>query len=257
MKGYIMLSEGRSGSNWLGSMANKTKKLGHMTEWLGQEYFDKKIDQYTVDEFVGMVMGKAVSENGRFAIKIFPRHIHYVNAHLGFDFIRKCMDEHETKLIFLTRRDTFAQAISLVRGIQTRQWTSRNEKSGSEEYDFSALCRAYFYISRSNQYWDAYLGVNNFDHDRFVYEDLLSDPTPLLETIADALDVQEQLEWNTDLKIQRDTKTKEWLERFREDVKSQNVVSFSGSFGGFQSFGNHLDSKKVRWSARKLKKLFK
>ena len=257
MKGYIMLSEGRSGSNWLGSMANTTKKLGHMTEWLGKEYHDKNIDQYTVDEFVGMVMGKAVSENGRFAIKIFPRHIHYVNSRLGFDFIKKCIAEHETKVIFLTRRDTFAQAISFVRGIQTRQWTSRKEKQGREEYDFDALCRAYFYVSRSNQYWDAYLGVNEMDHERFVYEDLLSDPTPLLELIATALDVQEKLEWNTDLKIQRDGKSKEWLDRFREDVKYKNVVSLSGSFGAFQSFGKSPSKNKLRFSTRKLKKLFK
>lgn len=237
MKGYIMLSEGRSGSNWLGSMANKTGQMGYLSEWLGSEYHDKKISAYSADEFFDAVMEKAQSKNGRFAIKVFPRHLHNIYRNLGFDFIRRCLREHDTKLVLLTRQDTIGQAISFVRGIQTGQWTSRNKKAGDEKYDFENICRAYFFISRSNQYWDAHLGVNQFPHDRFTYEELLDDPTPFLLNLQEALDVDGKFEFRTDLRIQRDTLSQEWREKFREDVKNRDIVGLSGSLGAFGSFG--------------------
>ena len=111
MKGYIMLSEGRSGSNWLGSMANNTEMMGHLNEWLGREYFERDFKEYSADEVFDQVMQNARTENDRLAIKIFPRHIYTVYQNLGFDFIRRCMQEHETKVILLKRRDSLAQAI--------------------------------------------------------------------------------------------------------------------------------------------------
>ena len=249
MKGYILLSEGRSGSNWLSSMANNSKVMGQCSEWLGREYFDKDLREFGEDEFFDVVLEKAKTDNDRFAIKIFPRHVHSIYLNIGFDFIHKCMQEHETKLVVLKRRDTLAQAISWVRGIQTKQWTSRNTKNGKEAYDFPAICRAYFYISRSYQYWDAYLGVNQYDFDSFVYEDLLPDPAGYLESLTEFLDVNYEGEWETELRIQRDNKTNDWLERFREDVKKQGVIGYSGPFGAYGSFS--LDEPRVQSSRKR------
>jgi len=236
MRGIILLSEGRSGTNWLGSMLSATDQLGKMSEWLGAELLGKDIEQFSEAEFFAEVMQRGATDNGRFAIKIFPRHLQLVNTHLGFDFIKKCVQEYEIKLLMLTRQDVLAQAVSFVRGIQSRQWTSKNRKQGSESYDFDALCRAYFYISRSNHYWDSYLSINQYECERFVYEDLLPDPTPFLDCVTSALDVDQEFEWKSDLKVQRDAMSQEWSQRFRADINSREIVGFSGKIEAFGSF---------------------
>ncbi len=257
MKGYIMLSEGRSGSTWLGSLANSTRRMGHLDEWLGEEHHDREIATLTPQELVAEVMKRATTENGRFAVKLFPRHLHHVHLNLGFDFIRRCMQEHETSLVLLTREDRLAQAISFVRGIQTSQWTSCEAKRGTEEYDFAAIGRAYFYISRSYDFWDAYLGVNQYPHQRFTYEQLLGDPGPFLHAVQEALGVEGELEFKTDLKIQRDDKTLEWRQRFLDDVKKRDVIGLSGSFGAFGWFAQESLPQPKSSLAGKLKSLFR
>ena len=258
MKGYILLSEGRSGSNWLSSMSNNTKRMGRCTEWLGREYFDREFKTFSEKEFIAAVFENAVTQNDRFAIKIFPRHLYSVYMNVGFDFLRKCLEEHDTKLMLLKRRDTMSQAISWVRGMQTRQWTSRSPKKEEEFYDFAAICRAYFYINRSYQYWDAYLGVNGYEYESHVYEDLLPDPTPYLNSLVEFLEVDHDGDWNTELRIQRDNKTQEWLERFREDIKTKEIIGYSGPFGAYESFSKEqprAPSGKKRRAKSALKKV--
>ena len=61
-------------------------------------------------------------------------------------------------------------------------------------------------------------------HLHFSYEDLLPDPTPYVRAVADHAGVQDLPDYNTKLKVQSDTKSKEWQDRFVRDVKVKGFV---------------------------------
>jgi LPS sulfotransferase NodH len=222
-----MLSEGRSGSTWLASLANNTGQMGNCSEWLGSEKYEKKLSEFDPGEFFALALERARTPNDRFAIKIFPRHIYEINKKLGFDFIRRCREEHDTTIVVLRRRDRLRQAVSFVRSVQTRKWTSELPAENKEYYDFESICRAYFYVSQSYQYWDSYLGICGYQSDSFVYEDLVGNPAPFLDLLSERLDVWPNFELESEIKVQRDGTTVKWLERFAKDVQKYGVVSAS------------------------------
>ncbi|MEZ5776770.1 MAG: Stf0 family sulfotransferase [Paracoccaceae bacterium] len=228
IKGYLILSEARSGTSWLASLANATGVMGQCKEWLGTEHYEKPVAEMAPEEFYAAVFDKASTENGRFAIKMFPRHLHYVRHTLGFDFVRRCVADHSVKIMCLTRRERLKQAVSFVRSIQTAQWASHTEKKGEERYDFEALCQAYFYIGRSYMYWESYLQLLGLPHETFVYEDLIGDPSAFMNPIREALEVDVNTDWKSNFRIQRDEMTEEWMSRFQSDAQKHDVVALSG-----------------------------
>ena len=223
MKGILILTEGRSGSNWLGSLLKNTGYMGLPDEWLDPELLGSEPAGW--EQYFEAVIAKGTTGNGRFAVKIFPRHLHWAQAVYGFDFLAECMRRHEVGLIRLSRADRLRQAISYMRGMKTGQWTSRVEKSTDEAYDFDAICQAYIYIDRSEAFWKSYTEIAGHPLDGFVYEDLIGDPQPFILSAAGHLDVPAPEAVRTDLKIQRDERTEEWVQRFREDAKTKNLLA--------------------------------
>jgi LPS sulfotransferase NodH len=222
-----MLTEGRSGSNWLGTLANSTGQMGNLEEWIGPNYLGTKLKNLGRGAFLEQVFQKASSENGRFAIKLFPRHIHMVQHVYGFDFIAETCRHHDTALIFLQREDRHRQAISFARARMSGQWRSDFKAKGDEGYDFDLICRYYFYIERSYAFWKSYLELRGFDYHEFSYEALTDDAGPYISRLAELLDVDLTTAPQTNLRVQRDTLTEEWLKRFQSDIRERNVVASS------------------------------
>lgn len=224
MKGYLLLSETRSGTNWIGSMANNTGVMGISAEWLAPSKTKGLLRKLDGSEFFDHVVQASSTLNQRFAIKIFPNHVYRINNHYQYDFIRKCREAHPVKIIHLMRRDRVGQAVSLARSQQTQQWRSDTSKEKEAVYDFPAICRAYFRAGRSNVFWQDYLAVNNIAHETYHYEDLMTSFDEYQKTLMDFLDVEKSVQWKTELKIQRDSVSLEWCDRFREDVNKHGVL---------------------------------
>ncbi len=242
MKGYLLLSVHRTGSYWLCSLANDTERMGRANEWLKPSFLQIRPSSYSPEAFFDLVIEKASTENGRFGVKIFPEHLKWVKAQYGFDFIAECRERYETRIIYLERRDRLSQALSFARGRMTRQWKSTSSTRGDEAYDFAAICRAYFDIERSYAFWRAYFTLQNLDRAEFFYEDLLPDPMPYLHALAAHLCVQAPVQQRTDLVIQRDSLTEEWLARFKDDLGSRSVLEAytPGQGRGLKSLGRLL-----------------
>ncbi|MDI7923416.1 Stf0 family sulfotransferase [Ferirhizobium litorale] len=215
-----MLSEGRSGTNWLNSIADSTKQMGRSGEWLARH----RLEQYRSKPSVDEILVKTKTDNDRFAIKLFPKHVREYQDRWGEDFIKEVASRHEVALVHLERRDKIAQAISMARARMTGQWSSRRETGSSENYDFRAIARELFLISQSDAFWRAYLAARNWSHVHFYYEDLVSDPQPYFAFLADKLDVPEVTEFKSHRTIQRDQVSEEWRRRFFEDAQSANLT---------------------------------
>ncbi|MBL1434665.1 MAG: hypothetical protein COB08_000490 [Rhodobacteraceae bacterium] len=227
-KGYIVLSMGRSGTTWLKSINNATGRMGITDEWLGFETLGKPLRTYNAQSYYEQVMQRASTPNGRFSMKIFPRHLRLAQAQFGFDFIKKCAQENDVKFFLVTREDRFGQAISALKAQQSRSWvddggTMLDHRRRKIRYNFRKLCELYFEIGSGYNFWRSYLGINSLDYESFVYETLLPNPAPFFESAAKHLGVAQPESYESPMVIQRNAETEEWRQRFQEDIATQGV----------------------------------
>lgn len=221
-KGLILLSMPRSGSSWLASLSNASGKMGVADEWLDFSHLTPPKGPKGRPLFNEQTLRKASTENGNFAVKIFPRQLLQAIDKYEFDFIRRAMREYDTKLILLERTDHKSQAISLVRAMQTGQWRVDQPAAKTAQYNFGALSQAYFHICRGYEFWRSYLALQGFSHQSFTYEDLSKNPAPYLETVCthfgEAIPTPE-----SNLEIQRDPQSLDWLARFKADIEAYGI----------------------------------
>ncbi|GLQ79250.1 hypothetical protein GCM10007881_27680 [Mesorhizobium huakuii] len=226
MKGVAILTEARSGSEWLGSLANSTGTLGQSAEWLDTDTLGFKPKSF--DELLSGVIERGRTENGRFAVKLFPRHLDWSQAKYGTDFLAECVRRHAMGLILLERRDRLRQAISYCRAKASGRWRSTMDVADRvvPQYDFAGICQAYFLIGQSYAFWEAYLRMSGLPYDHLFYEDLVDDPRPYIASVARQLSVEMPSgEFRTNLRVQRDTRTEEWAERFQSDARSRDLLA--------------------------------
>jgi len=227
-KGVLVLSMPRAGTNWLASITNASGVMGNTQEWLDYGHLNGPKGKAGRGPLYKRTMKAASTENGRFAVKLFPRQLLQVLDEYNLDFIRRCRRENDVKLILLERADKVAQAISLVRAMQTGKWstatdTRRSRQNSEVKYNFSALCQAYFHIERGYGFWHAYLALNALPFETFTYETLLKDPAPYLETISNHMEVKTPDALTSALEIQRDGLSDEWKNRFANDIKTRGI----------------------------------
>ena len=71
MRGVLILSEGRSGSNWLGSLTNATGMMGNSNEWVDEYLLGINPSKVSCSEFVDKILDMASTDNEFFSIKLF------------------------------------------------------------------------------------------------------------------------------------------------------------------------------------------
>jgi len=224
LKGTLMLSMGRSGTNWLKSIGDATGRMGVTGEWLGFDKMSKPPRAYTAQSYYQQIMRQASTANGRFAAKIFPRHLRRAQQTYNFDFIQKCVQENDVKLYLITRDDRLGQAISRLKAMQTKAWVGKEELSSRPvRYNFRKLCSFYFEAGRGYDFWRSYLAINGYEYEAFTYEELLPNPAPFFESAAAHLGVAPPESYESSLKIQRDSVTEVWRQRFLDDIATQGI----------------------------------
>lgn len=149
MRGYLLLTEARSGSNWLGSLVNGAGNMGRSSEWLSPKIHRLDTGALSWDAFFQELLRKCSTPNGVFGSKIFPNQLFVTHEVYGRDFIQHCLAMHDVALVFLRRRDTLRQAISYARARQTRSFAAHVEGRANPQYDFEQIARCFFYIRDS------------------------------------------------------------------------------------------------------------
>ncbi|WGH79057.1 Stf0 family sulfotransferase [Jannaschia ovalis] len=222
-KALILLSEARSGTNYLASRLNQTGLFGQLGEWLDLPKPQER-GRSEADAFDETVFKKGSSENGVFAIKVFPRHLHHYSRRYGRDFLDQVRVRFDPKLVILERQDSLKQAVSLARALQNDQWTSGSAPKKTAAYDPELISRCAFTIEESFAFWRVYLLMKQMRATHIYYEDLVrNDET--LQLCIDGLGIGLEEFPASVTKRQSDQTTKEWLAQFREDAKQMNLVS--------------------------------
>lgn len=223
-KGTLILSKGRSGSNWLGSLTNATGVLGHSDEWIDARESGVVPGSVDFETYLDRIVRIASTPNGYFCFKIFPRHLFTVQEVYGRDLIEELRGAFDTQVVVLKRRDRIAQAISFAKAYESAQWKVDRVKKKTPVYDFDMVCRCYFHIDRAYAFWDSYLALKGLKVQEFYYEDLLPDPSPFIDCIARHAGVAEYPVTQSDMPIQRNADSDRWRVQFLKDLESRNVL---------------------------------
>lgn len=163
MRGYLLLTEARSGSNWLGSLVNGAGNMGRSSEWLSPKIHRLDTGALSWDAFFQELLRKCSTPNGVFGSKIFPNQLFVTHEVYGRDFIQHCLAMHDVALVFLRRRDTLRQAISYARARQIRSFAAHVEGRANPQYDFEQIARCFFYIRDSYAFWQSYLELTGVE----------------------------------------------------------------------------------------------
>lgn len=223
-KGIVVLTEGRSGSNWLGALINSTNVLGHSSEWVDQKNLGISAKRTTREVYIQRIIEAASSENGFFSIKLFPRHLQWFQIQYGIDLLQYLNSKYDIKFVRLLREDKILQAISFSKSLQTKAWSSLQKEKGSAEYDFDLICRCYFIVNRSDQFWSDYLKLRGFEFETFTYENLLPTGAPFVKFVADHAGIYDLPTPESNLSIQRGKSVEAWKERFQNDALTAEFI---------------------------------
>ena len=227
-KGVVTLTEGRSGSSWLGKLCTQTGVLGVSSEWVDPRILGLSHKSVSGEEYVDKIVTAGSSENGCFALKLFPRHVHWFHLHFGFDLISSLRENHNVQIVTVERADRVQQAVSFAKAMQSSAWSSNQSESRKPRYDFEQISRCYFLIERSYNFWNSYLTLRNTAYDAFYYEDMLHDPMPFVETVARHAGIMKlpRLHSRTD-DIQRNKSSNDWKVRFLADAETTDIIGTS------------------------------
>lgn len=218
---YLIAATPRVGSNLFCSLLMGTKRLGEPREYLcptefGDFHARIERDPRAFSEYFEHCR-ESTSTGGVFGYKA---HLAQLEAavRMGFDVGRHFPD----RVVYMTRSDVTAQALSHVRALQTGAWISKKAERAEPRFDAELIHAAVRLVVDENQAWEAFFRRNEIEPLRIGYEALCADFTGTLRGVLGFLDVDpdavdvERVVASTQAYFskQRDGLSAEWRERY-------------------------------------------
>lgn len=220
---YLIASTPRCGSHFLGHALGKTGAYGVPMEYLNPgsfPFWKKRFGRLDMPGLIETLVPLRTSPNGRFGLKA---HWNQFEPHAD----RSLFAPHGgiERAIFLYRRDLLAQAISLLRAAQTRQYISGSQEQGSEKYMYDRIIRRAEGLRAQNLAWQAYFR-DSFDKPvlTVVYEHLVADQPAEFARIARFFDGEAATVPSASERTRRqsDTVSGDWRERFLAEMRDEH-----------------------------------
>jgi LPS sulfotransferase NodH len=127
-------------------------------------------------EHLEKVRAAGTTPNGVFGAKVMWAHLVDLGRQLGSDDLGTLVDEQfdRPRFVWVRRRDTVRQAVSLWRAMQTQSWRAENEPAAGEpRYSYAALHHLVELLAAHDRAWERFLS----GRDRVLtltYEDIAS-----------------------------------------------------------------------------------
>jgi trehalose 2-sulfotransferase len=138
------------------------------------------------------------------------------------------------KIIFIRRRDKVAQAVSLWKAIQTRQWRTESESASDEvdsdeapnvEYDYRAIEYLRNELHRWDANWEDWFHATGREPIRVFYDEFTVSRAATIGRILDQLGIDPpEPEGKKPLQRQADDLSKDWVARFRADSEHPQPI---------------------------------
>lgn len=205
----------RSGSNLLCSFLGQTGLLGRPEHYFHKLIAKEMIGARGVDiaERLTLPNARGRTANGICAFKMSHKDVDEIGrvTELGAWY-------PDPIWVKVGRHDLLAQAISLVKAVQSRQFRSTRNSVGEVRYDAAEIESRLRVLAEQDAGWRLFFARNGIDPIPVFYEDLVSDPRRVLLGIGraagvDLADVDPRPE-QASLQQQSDGSSREWHERF-------------------------------------------
>lgn len=210
-RGYAIIGTPRSGTSHLCRLLTSTGIMGKPAEYLHPSHSASVTGPAATVPGDTWASIKAISrtDNGVYAIKAFYDHFRRFE---GENIHRMVL---ALPLVLVTRNDKIGQAISLVRAMQTRQWSSESEASKDPHYDAMAIRNCLDRILVHETTFRQAIALHGLPALFVTYEEYVEQPLRTLRAIGalvgvDGFDTPLQ----SSLKIQRDSLNAVWRDRF-------------------------------------------
>ena len=224
MRGYAIVGERRSGSNFLCSLLSSTGVLGVPTEYFSVDAMRRRgIPDYPVEPEgqLQSVLKLGATPNGIYGLKLHSIEFDQVKS------VRWAERLPALSYIYLDRLDLLGQAISWVRASQTDQWTSFLKPGGDAVYDRDRLSKAMIRILNGQFRWRYWLARNGVPVLYLTYESVERAPQEAVDAVARFMEIEQPARIDSSkvrFEVQRDSLTDEWRKRFL--AESRNLSTF-------------------------------
>ncbi len=220
---YIIASTPRSGSTLLARTLGETGVAGRPAEYLNGELaaqLGARTGATNLVELLQAVMRLRTSPNGVFGLKLHWIQLEGVLLAAGLDPARALRPS--PRWIWMRRRDTLRQAISMVRARQTGAWHSTVPATAEPAYRGAAIARALTSLVAKDAAWQAYFEERGVEPCVVWYRDLVADRGAALRRVLDTLGIQADVPLPPPgLQRQADDLTEEWVARYRKEARAR------------------------------------
>ena len=210
---YVICSSQRSGSSLLCHLLRQTRAAGKPGEFMT----DTKVQNYSdasPEENGRALLDENRTPNGVSGIKI---HFHQLENLEKVVPLSKIANFE--KFIIMDRSNDIAQAVSLAKAWQTKEWSSKHEGVGEPSYDASEIDRAIERLKSDAEGWKSWLATHDKEAVTVTYESLTEDATGEIARLCDYLGIDGRAVDmdRVGIKKQADEVNERWEARFREE----------------------------------------
>lgn len=229
---YVIAMTPRSGSSYLCSVLEATRRLGSPGEYLNKDFIPKilkTIPGSTAAEYFMNLEKVKKSRNGVYGFKAswfqFEGFLNTIND-------SECLDSY--RYIYLTRRNLAAQAVSLYKATASNVFhtnVTHDESSKHAldllQYDFTKINQWYKHIAQQEKGWRDYFLNSRISPCYVTYEEIDEDIEAVVKRIAHYVGVHPDKvsmpEKPSVFKKVSDSRNMEWACRFMLERAKMNV----------------------------------
>lgn len=217
----LIASTPRCGSHYLGHMLGATGECGVPLEYFNEEskrYWRRRFKTTSMDELFPKLVQHRTSPNGTFTLKA---HWYQYKPYIA-SLDRLTRDAGFEKVVWISRRNQLAQAVSKVIAEQTGVWISGAKPKGDARYDYDAIVSSAESIRRANLQWLDHVNALPLGKSiAVVYEDLLSDET-VCDKVSEFLDLKNKLRPSDRTQKQGSDLNASWKKRFIDELRDED-----------------------------------
>jgi LPS sulfotransferase NodH/2-polyprenyl-3-methyl-5-hydroxy-6-metoxy-1,4-benzoquinol methylase len=236
-KSYIVASSYRSGSTYLCWHLWQTGLLGAPSEILNPTSelpgLMNRLKPASPADYIAQLVARRTSRNGIFGIKA---HFHHFAAFLK-EYPALLETLSPVTYINISREDKIAQAVSMARAFQLNWWSSRLDTGPKHalRYNREMIAKCLEDVEQQDLAWRRWFEAHDVTPFEVTYDDLIANAAGVVDSVLEYLGVQnDEPEAVTVPRVEKqsDETNKEWIERFRREMRTRGANRGADSAAG-------------------------
>jgi LPS sulfotransferase NodH len=170
------------------------------------------------------VLRTGTTANGVFGAKIMWAHLVDLARQLGRDDLHALVDDvfGRPRFVWVRRRDTVRQAVSLWRAMQTQSWRADDESGAEARYSYAALDHLVRLLAAHDAAWERFFAGADGAVLTVTYEEVAADLGAALRRTLDHIGITPAvgaLEALPSMRRQADERSDAWAEAYARDAR--------------------------------------